>query len=148
MSEVAAYSPLLVTCIAGDTPLTGLDEAEAISVDRATAETIKYKEGMYGDVALSISPSRLYIVTIKTQALSRSNRLLQAYHDQFVATGRAWFPFTVADVNDDTKAKFASPKACVMQAPPLKRGQEAVGGEWKILCTNGTLKHEGLPEVA
>jgi hypothetical protein len=147
-TNAAAYDPRLVTVLAGDNPITAVDEGEFISVDRATPESIKYKEGAYGDVLVSISSSRLYIVTLKLQASSRSNRLLQTYHDQFVATGRGWFPLVVNDINDDTKTKFSSPQACVMAAPPLKGAAEAGSKEWKILCSNGKLVHEGMPELA
>lgn len=141
MSEVNGFNPLLYLLYVDDVALNMLGDGD-IGVTKAS-DTVTEKEGLYGDVMLAISPSRLYTVTFRLQASSRDNRRLCAYHDAMQQGGNGFFRVRIVDVNGDTRARFSSMKAWVKRLPDLKRSKEALDIEWTVGAANGNLVHEG-----
>lgn len=140
MSEVTGFSPLRFLIYVDDIPLTMLGDGD-MGVERG-GDDVSEKEGLYGDVMLSISPSKLYTVTFRLQASSADNKRMGAYREAMARDGTGFFRLRIVDVNDSA-AKFFSPKAWVRRHAPFKRGKEAPDTEWTVGAANGALLHEG-----
>lgn len=144
MTTATTFSPLRFLCYVDDDPVTQPGEGEW-SVE-PTADDVSEKEGLYGDVMLSINPSKLFTVTLRLQASSPDNLRFTRYAQAMKRNGQGFFRIRFVDIND-TAAKFTSERAWVRKVPKLGRTKDAGDTEWIIGAGDGELIHQGTAVI-
>lgn len=126
MGAAATYDPSKVIITYGTTPVVGLAEGDAITVETNTGWTKKV--GMAGAVARARKADPTGTIKLKLLATSSSNDVFTVAHKADQITGAGKLPLFIKDLSGRTLA-FAS-EAWIEAVPSVALGAEVGDREW------------------
>jgi hypothetical protein len=140
------YYPSLVIVTWGPVIFRAFHKGTMVKVSHDEDAT-KAESGAQGDIAVTVSASRLATATITLQQLSISNDQLAplAASNRPRGSPLQVFPFTIKDQSNPTAGVFVfGEEAWIKKAADLERGDDHSPAEWQLQIADCTILTGGF----